>query len=353
MKDQHKVLPPSIKAVQRALSEIELCDPSTPAPILKPDLKLLIDAVLDCNTTNSDKPALLFFLAYKAENTNWKFSNVPKGWRPGDKILCSRLTEMGLTLHGNITAYAENMGIKGDAPGYNLFRRKRLGECLKFLSDHNRQVGQALKYIAWRFRCSYRQQPEMVKLAPTDLTYTRALNKASQVLLEESGGHFPQFIVASLLRAFHEQWETGRRVTTHHPHAADKSDRFAGDIEEIDETGQVLDAYEVTVRPDWKNRRQDLIKKMRKFSLSRYTVICRINPTDLDLSTPAALHKYMSPLGLDIAVVDIQSFTESCLASLTRERRADVFQYMEEYVRDSDLCGVPALIDKVAKILQE
>ncbi|MBY0294307.1 hypothetical protein K2Q08_03175 [Patescibacteria group bacterium] len=353
MTDQNKELPPSARAVRRALAEIDRCNLSTPAPTLQPALKLLIDAVLDYKKTNSDKPALLFLLAYKAENNSWNFANVPKGWRPGDKVLCSRLTELGLTLHGNITAYAENMGIKGDASGYNLFGRKRLGQCLEFLSKHERQVRQALKYVAWRFKSSYRPQPEMVKLTSSDMTYTRALRKVSQVLLEESGGHFQQFMVASLLRAFHEQWETGREVTTHHPHAADKSDRVAGDIEEIDETGRVLDAYEVTVRPDWKNRRQDLIKKMQKFSLSRYTVICRINPTDPDLSTPAALHAYMSPLGLDIAVVDIQSFAESCLASLTRERRAAVFQYMEEYVHDTDLCGVPNLIDKLTKVLQE
>jgi hypothetical protein len=344
---------PAPQAVQRALGEVREVNARGDAPSIGSEVKRLLDAVLDRTIPASDKPALLFLLAYKAENPNWILSKVPTGWRPADKVLCTALTEMNLTLHGNITAYGENMGIKGDAAGYNLFGRKRLGDALKYLEAHPPDVLPALRYVAWRFRRSYRAPVKIAALSPKDLTYTRALAKAAKLVVEESGGHFPQFLVAGLLRAFHLQWGTGRDVATHHPHAADTSDRFAGDIEEVDEDGQVLDAYEVTVRPDWKNRRPDLLKKMRKFSLSRYTVVCLIQPQDPDLSSPAARHRYMAPLGQDIAVVDIRAFVESLLTTLTRENRAAAFRYLEEYIQDRDLCGIPDLVDKLKRILEE
>ncbi len=92
---------------------------------------------------------------------------------------------------------------------------------------------------------------------------------------------------------------------------------------------------------------------MQRFSLSRYTVVCLIQPQDTDLSPPAALHRYMAPLGRDIAVVDIRAFVESLLTSLTRPGRVAAFRYLQEYVQNRDLCGIPDLVDRLKRILEE
>ena len=337
-------------AVAAAVDQIRITDPDRPVQI-PAGLRALLDRVLDQKHA-SEKPALLFLLSYKLLNPHWDLRRVPTGWRPADKILCGLLTELSLTLHGNITAYGENLGIKGGADKYDLFDRPLLGGALKALADEPSMIRLAFEYVAWRFRASFREPLRIEPLSPDELTYTKALTKADNLLLTESGGHLPQFLVAALLRAFHSQWKTGLHIVTHHPHASDTSDRVAGDVEVQRPDGRVVEAYEVTVRPDWKNRRQDLLKKMQKHGLGRYHVLCLIPERDGELATPEALHNYMSPLGQDISVVDIRAFVADQLMGLTRDMRAAAFAYLEAFIRDPKLCGVPELERKLKQILE-
>jgi hypothetical protein len=339
------------EAIALALSQIEEADPALPPEGLDPPLESLIDLVLDRTIPASDKPALLFLLAYKVLNPDHDISAIPRGWRPADKQLCAALTEGGYTLHSNVTAFGENMGTKGQADRYNFFERPRTGQVLEYIANYRGQLAPALSYIAWRFKKSHTPPVRIEPLGSDELTFTRAYAKAHKLIFTESGGHFPQFLVAALLRALHEQWGTQLRVVTHHPHASDTSDRTAGDLELFDERGEIVDAFEVTIRPDWKNRRPDLLKKMAAFGLSRYHVICFFEG-DVQLSNPESLDAYMSELGQDISVVDIRAFTASTLMSLTRQNRVRVFELLEGYIRDRQLSGVPEYVAKLKQIVE-
>lgn len=342
---------PQAAAVIRALGAIDGAVPGETIPINE-ETKAVIESVLSKKKGGaSDKVALLYLLAYKAEVPDWDLRHVPTGWRPHDKLLAGHLTDRNLTLHGNITAFAENMGIKGDVKGYDLFTgRARLGPALQHVQNSPEVLDAALKYVAQRFKDSYAAPAEVAKLSPEELVYTKALAIAHQLIYEESRGHFPQFLVAGLLRAFHEQFGTASTIRTAHPNASDTSGRVAGDVEVVGANGEIQEGYEVTVRPDWRNRRADLTKKMHAFGLSRYTVICLL---DSDIADPESLHDYMAELGEDIAVVDIREFVATMLQLLDRQHRRLAFRYLEEYVRDRDLCGIPDLIERLNQILEE
>jgi hypothetical protein len=338
------------EAVQLSLREIELAL-ATVAPQIQEDLKGLIDAVLDRPTPASDKPALLFLLAYRQLNDSHDLRRIPVGWRPADKHLCAALTQLGYTLHSNITAFGENMGAKGNAPEFDLYGRARTGAVLRTLSDRPAEIGVALKYVAWRFKRSFSPPVEIAPLSPDALTFTRAFRKVHALLLTESGGHFPQFLVAAVLRTFHERWNTGHYVLTQHPHASDKSGSAAGDVEIVNTDGTVVEAYEVTVRPDWVNRRPDILKKMARANLSSYHVLC-LTDVDPRLSTPESLDVYMSEMGQDISVVDVRAFLATHILGFSREMRKRVFEHLEKYIRDPKVSGVPEYIELLKHVLE-
>jgi hypothetical protein len=345
-------LPPQARAVVRALGQIDASQPAAFIPI-STTARDYIEEVLRSTKNDSDKVALLYFLAYKDEVPGWDLKRVPPGWRPHDKRLAAGLTERQLTLHGNITSPGENMGIKGNAAGFDLFARPRLGEALRYFQSHPSEVRAGLAYIAQRFKDSYRERVAIAGPGPDELVYTEALRLAHKLIFADSGGHFPQFLVAGLLKALHEQHGTGLLVRTYHPNASDKSGGAAGDVEIATPDGEaVLEGYEVTVRPDWKNRRPDLLKKMQRFGLGQYNVICLLEGEDATLADPDRLHEYMTGLGQDIAVVDIRCFTAIVLQLLDREHRKRVFLLVEKYVRDPKLCGVPEYIERLGTILE-
>ncbi len=338
----------SAKAVAKALAAIDgIGSRSTTLP---PRLAQAVDQVLDAKGSASNKAALLFLVAYKVVDPAWSLRRVPTGWRPCDKHLCAGLTERGLTLHANIVAYGENMGIKGAADRYDLFDRPKLGDALKAIEGAAGSAAQVLSYVAARFKQSYRAMPKAQDLDDAALTFTRSLKVAHAVLAEETNGHFPQLLVAALRHVMAARDGTGRTIRTHHPNASDSSDKVAGDVEELDPSGKVVEAFEVTVRPDWKNRKPDLKKKLQAFGLDRYHVLC-VKDGDPQLDDPEELYDYMLPLGIDVSVVDLRAFVEVCLMELSRDQRRLVFEKLFEYVRDPDLCAVPDYVDTLHGLL--
>lgn len=345
--------PAPLSAVALALDCVDL--PDTAAAATLPGLgQQFIDAILGSTRNNSDKVALLFLLAYKSGVPSWNIGKLPQGWRPADKHLAGGLTVRALTLHGNVTSPGENMGSKGNAAGFDLFKRPRLGDALSYFQSNPHHVLAGLHYVAARFKASYRPPVTIKAPASGALVYTRALVIAHRLLHAESGGHFPQFLVAALLRALHESLGTGLRVSTQHPNAADEVSKAAGDVELVATDNKVVDAFEVTVRPDWKNRRQDLLTKMRKAGLSRYNLLCIIDPDDPDIGDVSTRHAYMQELGgYDIAVVDIREFVAVVLQQLPLQGRKAVLTYLEEYIKDPKLSGIPNLIDALKAIIEE
>ena len=61
-------------------------------------------------------------------------------------------------------------------------------------------------------------------------------------------------------------------------------------------------AYEVTVRPDWKNRVGDFRKKMDTANLRKYTIIASGVNCDHDLAEPADMIRFLAPYGRDIVM---------------------------------------------------
>lgn len=98
-----------------------------------------------------------------------------------------------------------------------------------------------------------------------------------------------------------------RGVSTPNVHASDRFDTTAGDIEEL-LNGDLVRAYEVTVRTDWKNRVGDFRKKMDGANLAKYTIIASNVNRDDDLAEPADMIRFLAPYGRDMAVVDIFDF---------------------------------------------
>ncbi len=134
-----------------------------------------------------------------------------------------------------------------------------------------------------------------------------------------------------LLAALFEQARTGTgiEIRTHHPHAADKYDRAAGDIEEWLE-GSLHRAYEVTVRPDWMNRISGLKAKMDEHGLQKYVVIASNVNEDDEWAEPASLALKLDSYGRDIAVVDITDVVNWMAATLSaRELRTAVNRVQE------------------------
>ena len=343
---------PQTAAVTRALAQID-AGRAEASKSLSTAARKVLNAVLDSKRNASDKAALLYLLAYKLEVPDWNLRRVPPGWRPADKVLAAGLTERGLTLHSNITSFAENMGIKGNASEYDFFKqRPRLGPALEHFDRHANEVPAAFAYVAQRFKESYHAPVQISSPGPDELVYTAALDIANRLIAANSGGHLPQFLVAGILKAFHRQFNTAFDVRTYHPNASDQSGHAAGDIEVVNAAGEVVAGFEVTVRPDWKNRRPDLVKKMRAFGLRSYNVVCLIAAEDPDLGDPARLHRYVKELGQDIAVADIRAFVAIMLQSLDREHRKIAFGYVEEYVRDPRLCGIPGIVEEFKSIME-
>lgn len=314
-------------------------------------LRSKIDFLLN-HKTNSDKPALLFLLAYQKVRPSWDMRRVPPSWRPGDKKLCTELTEMSLTLHGNITSYGENMGIKGDASGYDFFeRRPNLGAVLREVDDNPSSLDGGLAYLAYRFKKSYKKLEIHLEENSSGFVFCNMMKLIDDLLRVPSNGHFPQFLIASLLEALYEQLRVDYRVITHHPNASDKSDNCAGDVEVFSD-GNLNEAYEVTVRPDWANRTQDLLKKMAKFQLKQYTVLC-VARDNIDLTSTDGQKKLFGKLGQDIAVVDLHSFCYTLNGMLSLRGRQRCTEILREYLLNKKLCGVPALIEKANLIFRD
>ena len=127
-------------------------------------------------------------------------------------------------------------------------------------------------------------------------------------------------------------------IRTHHPHASDKFDETAGDIEEFHE-GRLVRAYEVTVRADWKNRLSAFRGKMDRYSLTKYVIIAGGVNTDEELAEPARLITFLKPTGRDIAVVDIHDVSMVMAAELTAVELREVVNLSFDFLCQKSLCG--------------
>lgn len=275
----------------------------------------------------SVRTAGLFLAFYTLQEADWTYNSLPSGARGtfGDKLLCEELSKRDITLHNNIKAYGENLGWKGNVSSgtVNLEADSRFRDFV--LGVRNAQTAEKMKiadYLAQKFAESRRVTAPLPPVSPDVLTFARAKLLFDQLINTASEGHIQQFLIAALLREHRRR--LGNTITTHHPHAADEYDGTAGDIEERQD-GELVRAYEVTVRSDWQNRISGFRAKMDRFNLKKYVIIASGINLDRKWAEPANMLTNLEPYGRDIAVVDIHDVVNVFTAELSaQELRAAV-----------------------------
>ena len=286
----------------------------------------------------SVRVASLFLLAYSILDSGWDKKSVPTGIRGkyGDKLLASELTNRHITFHKNITAFGENLGWKGNVANIDLRNDPRFKSILNLFSLSEKERKEVFLYV-----CSVVSESRVVpkaipKLPANYLTYARAVSLATKLLAIPSEGHIQQFLVAAFLH--HHRIRYGAEILTHHPHASDKFDSTYGDIEEFLD-GILIMAYEVTVRPDWKNRLPDLRSKMNDSGLQKYVLIASNINNDEEISSPDLLVNFTEKAGFDLAIVDLTDFVRVFCAELRSSEVRDVLNTCYSYLLNPKLCG--------------
>jgi hypothetical protein len=314
-----------------------------------------VRAVIDAQITkpNSTRLASLFFIFYSIVDADWDCNSVPTGTRGqfGDKSLATGLSLRNIALHNAITAFAENLGWKGNVTAARLqgdVRFEALSKALCGMKLDERTS--AADYMASKFADSRQIIAPLPPVGDDVLTYGRARELFYELLAVRSEGNIQQFLIAALLKIHRVRY--GHEIRTHHVHASDKYDTTAGDIEER-RNEELVRAYEVTVRPDWKNRVADFRKKMDAANLNKYTIIASDVRSDEDLAVPAKMVKFLTPFGRDIAVVDIHDFVNVFAMELSAaELRAAVNQTYS-FLTTPSLCGRADIIERFSSVVSD
>jgi len=304
-----------------------------------PENRRLCDRQL-AHKSASVRVASLFFAWYSVCDPNWDADLLPIGYRGkyGDKRLSAALTSRNLTIHKAITAFGENLGWKGNkgaarlADGDDRFSAfcSSLGSAP--LSERRRIA----EYLSAKFAETRQLVRPVPPIGADVMTFARAKDLLLRLLSVPSEGHIQQLLVAALLSTHRNRY--GLEIRTHHPHAADKYDAAAGDIEEYFE-GELTRAYEVTVRPDWKNRLADFRAKMDAFGLRKYLIIASGVNKDDDLAEPAQMIAFLEPSGRDIAVVDICDLVTVMAAELTADELRESINSTYDFLCQPALSG--------------
>lgn len=306
-----------------------------PAPA---KLKGVFDAHVEGHG-GSVRLACVFLTAYSIVDPKWNMKSVPTGIRGayGDKKLAGALTFRHVSFHNSITAFGENLGWKGNVKEVDLSKDSRFWPYLSQLKKLGAEERKSLLYhIVWRLHSS-RVVPEALPPLPSSyLSYAKSLLLCEDLLMIPSEGHIQQFLVAGFLKIHRARF--GNRITTHHPHAADKFDRTYGDIEEFKDHDLVA-AYEVTVRPDWKNRLADFGKKISDSKLPKYVIFASGVRSDTELYPAARLVSYVEKLPFDLAVVDLSDFFSVFCAELTRDEIAKAINLTYQFLCEPSLSG--------------
>jgi hypothetical protein len=276
---------------------------------------------------------------------------VPTGIRGkyGDKKIASSLNDRYISFHKSITAFGENLGWKGNVQNVNLSSDTRFEGLVKALANTSpAEKSKWIEWFAWSIAESQQLPKALPPLSPAYMTYAKCLNLSFSLSDVPSEGHIQQFLIAALLSVHRARLNI--EVRTHHPHAADKYDGTAGDIEEF--RGDILlNAYEVTVRDDWKNRIPDLRAKMREYGLQKYVLIGGGVSGDERVYSPKSLLDESASWGFDLAVVDIHDFLRVFCAELSSAEFVRAINIAHSYLSSPKLCGRQDFIDSFCAVV--
>jgi hypothetical protein len=324
---------PVYQAVVKALETIDsflagakLDGHALPPPVFREAVTNLLSKK---KYSTSVRVACLYFVFYKVVKPEYTLERIPVASRgkEGDKYLGANLKDRHIVL-GDATAWGENIGMKGDQGNFVLDTDARFKDFILVVREANQEdIEKTALFMASMFAASQAVPPILPALSDDTLSFVRAKALFKTLVTTESGGFIQQFLIAALLKVLRTKQNI--QVKTHNPNAADKYDRTAGDIEEFVE-GKLLRAYEVTVRPDWKNRLPDFRAKMDKAGLHKYIIIASNVNNDDELREPAAMALKLNPVQRDLAVVDIMDFLTVMAAELSAlELRAAINETYE------------------------
>lgn len=334
------------RAVDRTLERIDaFIEGEKLEAMPSPAARAAVDAQLR-HGANSVRLASLFLVFYATIDTAWDCNSIPTGIRGqfGDKRLATALGLRNITLHNAITAFGENLGWKGNVTAARLQGDGRfdgLSKALCAMAPDDRM--RAADYMAARFAETRQIIAPLPPVGDNVLTYARARQLFYTLLAVSSEGNIQQFLIAALLQVHRGRY--GYEIRTHHVHASDKFDTTAGDIEEFN-AGDLLRAYEVTVRPDWKNRVGDFRAKMDAARLTKYTIIASNVSGDDELAEPASMIRFLEPYGRDIAVVDIHDFVDVFAMELSADELRRAVNQTYSYLTIPSLCGRADIIGR-------
>ncbi|MDP9173671.1 MAG: hypothetical protein M3O30_07370 [Planctomycetota bacterium] len=327
-------------AVKLALNRIDKFIGGDTVQLPNPAARRIADGQLQ-HRSASVRVASMFFVFYSLYDDKWDCNALPVGYRGeyGDKLFAEQLSQRHVTLHDNITAFGENLGWKGSKVSFRLFDDVRFQSFVKLLAKSNNAARRRIAdYVAARFAESRQELKPLPPVGDDVLTYARAKLLLHRLIVTSSEGHIQQFLIAALLSIHRSRY--GIVIRTHHPLAADKYDETAGDIEEFHD-GALLKAYEITVRPDWKNRLSVFKAKMDRFSLSKYVIIAANVNDDDELAEPANLITFLKPYGRDLAVIDILDVCHVMAAELTATELRRAINLAYNFLSQPRLSGRP------------
>lgn len=337
------------QTVSRVLTRIDaFIEGEKLAALPSPPARAAVDAQIG-HGSNSVRLASLFLMFYAAVDPSWDGNTIPTGIRGqyGDKRLATELGLRNITLHNAITAFGENLGWKGNVTAARLQGDNRFDRFSRALADmdHDDRF-RAADYMAAKYAESRRVIAPLPPVGDDVLTYARARQLFYALLAIPSEGNIQQFLIAALLHQHRARY--GYEIRTHHVHASDKFDTTAGDIEEL-HGGELLRAYEVTVRPDWKNRVGDFRGKMDAAGLKKYTIIASNVNSDEELAEPASMIRFLEPYGRDIAVVDIHDFVDVFAMELAADELRRSVNQAYSYLTTPSLCGRADIIGRFSE----
>ncbi|WP_162627622.1 hypothetical protein [Erythrobacter sp. KY5] len=298
------------------------------------------------HTSGSVRLASLFFAFYATVDAEWDCNSIPTGIRGkyGDKRFATELGLRSITIHKAVTAFGENLGWKGNVSNARLQDDVRFDAFARRLAAlDSEQRNRSAEYMAAKFSESRKVIAPLPPVGDDVLTYARARKLFYSLIAIPSEGNVQQFLIAALLFVHRQRY--GYEIKTHHVHASDRFDTTAGDIEEM-LNGDLIRAYEVTVRPDWKNRVGDFRKKMDTAGLRKYTIIASDVNSDDDLAEPADLIRFLKPYGRDIAVVDIHDFVNVFAMELSADELRRAVTQTYSYLTTPSLCGRDDIVER-------
>jgi hypothetical protein len=310
-----------------------------------PSSKVMAEIDYFVKNTNSGSVLLAstFLLAYSIIALDFDFKKVPIGIRGkfGDKKLSNELNRRHVTIHNRVVAFGENLGWKGNVGQFDLSTDERFKILKSFSNLSKNQRNVLLNYLMWHYFESIQKPKVIPMLDDSYLTYGRCVNLFDKLIKKKSEGYYPQFLISAILFV-HRKGLT--EIKTHHPHAADKFDGTFGDIEEYFNK-RLVAAYEITVRPDWRNRIEGFKNKMINSGLNKYVLIAGDVASDSSTNTAESLLKFTENVGFDLAVVDIYEFVRVFVGDMTSVQLILVINKIYEYLLDDKLCGRITLIN--------